>query len=319
MNRNDVNWKGYWIAAPTPFTKAGALDEAAWRNLLRLYLSQGVHGVLVNGTTGEWYTQTDAERRRVAEIAVDELRGKMTVVIGCTSYTAAHASEFGNHAKKIGADGMLSTPPPYAAPPQRDIVAYYQEISDNVDLPIMVYNWARGVVVEIMPETALELAKIDKVIAIKESSSNKALALETVEKLSDKVRIFGGFINRLGLALLRGIGGDGNIDGGGLGATFAVAFYEAFWRGDFETANKEADRYVALMSQFMNPDWSGKYAAPQAQIKACMNMMGQPGGYPRRPLLPVDSPETLAKLAEILASAGLLPVEAEKRRAGARG
>jgi 4-hydroxy-tetrahydrodipicolinate synthase len=69
----------------------------------------------------------------------------------------------------------------------------------------------------------------------------------------------------------------------------------------------------------MNPDWSGKYASPQAQIKACMNMMGQPGGYPRRPLLPVDSPETLAKLAEILASAGLLPVEAEKRRAGARG
>jgi 4-hydroxy-tetrahydrodipicolinate synthase len=318
MNRNDVNWKGYWIAAPTPFTKTGALDEAAWRNILRLYHSQGVHGVLVNGTTGEWYTQSDEERKRVAEIAVEELRGKMTVVIGCTSYTAAHAAEFGKHAKKIGADGMLSTPPPYAAPPQRDIVAYYKDISDNVDLPIMVYNWARGVVVEILPDTQLEIAKLDKVVAIKESTSNRALGIETIEKLSDKVRIFGGFINRPGLAMLRGLGGDGNIDGGGLGATFAVAFYEAFWKNDFETAKKEADRYVALMSQFMNSDWSGKYAAPQAQIKACMNMMGQPGGYPRRPLLPVEDPATLAKLADILDSAGLLPAE-EKRRVGARG
>jgi 4-hydroxy-tetrahydrodipicolinate synthase len=285
---------------------------------LRLYHSQGVHGVLVNGTTGEWYTQSDDERKRVAEIAVEELRGKMTVVIGCTCYTAAHAVEFGKHAKKIGADGMLSTPPPYAAPPQRDIVAYYKDISDNVDLPIMVYNWARGVVVEIQPDTQLEIAKLDKVVAIKESTANRALGIETIEKLSDKVRIFGGFINRPGLAMLRGLGGDGNIDGGGLGATFAVAFYEAFWKNDFETAKKEADRYVALMSQFMNSDWSGKYAAPQAQIKACMNMMGQPGGYPRRPLLPVEDPATLAKLADILASAGLLPAE-EKRRAGARG
>jgi 4-hydroxy-tetrahydrodipicolinate synthase len=306
MNRDDVSWRGYWVAAPTPFTHEGALDERLWREALRLYHGQGVHGILVNGTTGEWFSQSDGERRRVAEIAVEELRDKIPVVIGCTTYTAAHSAELGRHAKEIGADGILSTPPPYAAPTSREIVAFYQTISDRVDLPLMVYNWARGVVVEIASETAQELAKIDHVVAIKDSTSNRMQALQTLEKVVDKIRVFGGFINPLGLAVLRGIGGDGNIDGGGLGAMFAVAFYEAFWRGDFDAAKAAAHRYGALMSQLINPDWSGVFGSPQTQIKACMQILGQPGGWPRPPLLAIEDPKSLAALRDILASAGLL-------------
>ena len=144
-----MDWKGYWVAAPTPFTASGQLDEAGLRAELQLYLKQGVHGVLVNGTTGEWFSQTDAERRRVAEIAVEELTGRIPVVIGCTTYTAATTIELGRHAREIGASGLLSTPPPYVAPTPKEIVAFYRAISDAVDLPIMVYNWARGVAVEI--------------------------------------------------------------------------------------------------------------------------------------------------------------------------
>jgi 4-hydroxy-tetrahydrodipicolinate synthase len=306
MNRDNVSWRGYWVAAPTPFTREGALDERLWREELRLYHEQGVHGILVNGTTGEWFSQSDAERRRVAEIAVGELRGKMPVVIGCTTYTAAHSAELGRHAKDIGADGILSTPPPYAAPTSREIVAFYQTISDRVDLPLMVYNWARGVVVEITADTALELTKIDHVVAIKDSTANRMQALATLEKVVDRIRVFGGFINQLGLAVLRGLGGDGSIDGGGLGAPFAVAFYEAFWRGDFPAAGAAADRYVALMSQLISPDWSGVYGSPQTQIKACMQMLGQPGGWPRAPLCAIEDPRSLAALRDILASAGLL-------------
>jgi dihydrodipicolinate synthase/N-acetylneuraminate lyase len=306
MNRDNVSWRGYWVAAPTPFTREGALDERLWREELRLYHEQGVHGILVNGTTGEWFSQSDDERRRVAEIAVGELRGKMPVVIGCTTYTAAHSAELGRHAKDIGADGILSTPPPYAAPTSREIVAFYQTISDRVDLPLMVYNWARGVVVEITADTALELTKIDHVVAIKDSTANRMQALATLEKVVDRIRVFGGFINQLGLAVLRGLGGDGSIDGGGLGAPFAVAFYEAFWRGDFPAAGAAADRYVALMSQLISPDWSGVYGSPQTQIKACMQMLGQPGGWPRAPLCAIEDPRSLAALRDILASAGLL-------------
>lgn len=305
MDRNSVDWKGYWIAAPTPFTATGALDESALRAVFRLYHGQGVHGVLVNGTTGEWFSQTEAERRRVAEIAVEELRGKIPVVIGCTTFTPSQTIALARHAREIGADGMLSTPPPYVAPTPREIVAFFARISDSVDLPIMVYNWARGVAVEITWETALELAKIDHIVAIKDSTANTAQALTTLEKVGDRVRVFGGFISRLGLSVLRGLGGDGNIDGGGLGAKFAAAFYESFWRGEFAAAEQAASRYGSLMTRLIRPDWSGVFGSPQAQIKAGMNMLGQPGGHVRPPLLPIDSPTDLEALRRILEESGV--------------
>jgi 4-hydroxy-tetrahydrodipicolinate synthase len=307
MDRHSVDWKGYWVAAPTPFTVTGQLDEAAWRETLRLYLRQGVHGVLVNGTTGEWFSQTEAERRLVAEIAVSELRGRIPVVIGCTSFTPAATIALGRHAQEIGADGLLSTPPPYMAPTPREIVAFFQAISDGVELPIMVYNWARGVTVEITWDIAVQLAKIEHVVAIKDSTVNRMQAIATLEHVVGEIRVFGSFINRLGLAVLRGMGGDGNIDGGGLGADMAVAFYRAVWSGDVPAAERAADRYTAFMGQLIRPDWSGAIAAPQSQIKAAMNLLGQPGGYPRAPLLAVDESGELAKLRAILGSAGLLP------------
>ena len=111
--------------------------------------------------------------------------------------------------------------------------------------------------------------------------------------------------NRLGLSVLRGLGGDGNIDGGGLGAKFAVAFYEALWRGDFAAAAQAADRYGTLMTKLIRPDWSGAFGSPQSQIKTCMNLLGQPGGHVRQPLLPIDSPQDLEALRRILDQAGL--------------
>lgn len=305
MDRNDVDWKGYWVAAPTPFTRDGALDEAAWRAGLRHYKAIGVHGVLVNGTTGEWFSQSDAERKRVAEIAVEELKGKIPVVVGCTTYTAKDTIALALHAKGLGADGALSTPPPYCAPTAREIVAFYQAISDAVDMPLMVYNWARGTQVEITWEVAAELARIGNIVALKDSTTNRLQAIRTLEEVGDKLRVFGGFANKLGYALLRTLGGDGSIDGGAVAGPYAVAFYEKHWRGDEKGALAQAETYAAIMGQLINPDWSGRFGAPQAQIKAAMNMLGQPGGWPRLPLLPIDDAASLDTLRGILTAGGL--------------
>ena len=306
MDRNDVDWKGYWVATTTPFADDGSLDEAALRQGMRSYPGMGITGVLVNGTTGEWFSQTDAERRRVAEIAVEELRGTIPVVIGCTTFTAVHTGELARHAETIGADGVLSTPPPYVVPSPREVVRYFDDLSDYVDKPIMVYNWPRGTNVEIKWDTAVELVKIKNVVAIKDSTANRLQMIETLENVGDKVRIFASLVSRLGLAVIRGIGGDGNIDGGPMAAPFGSDFYESVWRGDDERAKTVADRYVAMMSKLSNPDFSCIYGTLQAQYKACMNMMGQSGGYPRLPILPIEDPESLAALREILTSAGLL-------------
>ncbi|WP_197478037.1 dihydrodipicolinate synthase family protein, partial [Rhodococcus sp. EPR-147] len=71
MNRDDVAWSGYWPAAPTPFTQSGDVDTEAIFDLMNLYAQTGVHGVLVNGSTGEWFSQSDHERKTVAEASID--------------------------------------------------------------------------------------------------------------------------------------------------------------------------------------------------------------------------------------------------------
>ncbi|MFI0372267.1 dihydrodipicolinate synthase family protein [Actinomadura sp. 1N219] len=313
MDRDDVSWHGYWPAAPTPFTAEGALDEDAWRALLRLYLRQGVHGVLVNGSTGEWFSQTPGERRRVTEIAVDEVAGRIPVVVGVTAYTPSEAIGLARHAAGAGADGALATPPPYVHPGAEEIFAFFAEVSSATDLPFMVYNWPRGVAADIgaHPGLARRLAALPQVAAIKDSTGDWLRMLNTVEEVAARVRVFGSFLHRRGLAALLELGGDGNIDGGGLGAPFAVPYYEAVARRDGAAARAWADRYGALSARLIRPDYSGVFASPIPQLKAAMSLLGQPGGHVRPPLLPVAG-EALEGIRAVLDESGLTEALADE-------
>jgi 4-hydroxy-tetrahydrodipicolinate synthase len=305
MTRPATPWRGYWPAAPTPFTADGALDEAGWRALLRLYVDHGVHGVLVNGTTGEWFAQSPQERRRVAEIAVEEVAGRIPVVIGVGAFTAEECVRYGEHARTIGADGILTTPPPYVHPSQDEVHAFYRTLAEGVDLPLMVYNWPRGTAVDITVETLVRLAGLPNVVAVKDSSGDELKVAETCAALAGTVQVFGRFIHRRGMAVMAEFGGAGNIDGGGLGAPFAVPFYEAYWAGDLDTARVWSARYERLVSLLVNGDYSSKFASPTSQLKAAMRLLGQPGGHVRPPLLPLEDPSGLRALSAALDEAGL--------------
>lgn len=308
MNRHDLDWWGYWVAAPTPFGARGELDTAGLSAVLALYAEQGVDGVLVNGSTGEWFSQTPEERRAVAETSVATVGGRMPVVVGVSAYTPAEAAGLARHAESAGADGVLATPPPYAHLSPDEIVEFYREVSEATALPFIVYNWPRGVAVDLGTHAGLlgRLAGLDRIVAIKDSTGDWLRMLETVEELSDRVRVFGSFLHRRGLAVLLGLGGDGNIDGGGLGAPFAVPYYEAVRAGDRPTAARWADRYQAVSGRLIRTDYSGVFASPVPQLKAAMRMLGQPAGPVRPPLLDVTSPEALAGIRAVLDESGLV-------------
>ncbi|MET3805798.1 4-hydroxy-tetrahydrodipicolinate synthase [Nakamurella sp. UYEF19] len=307
MDRRDVSWRGYWPAAPTPFDSAGHLDEDALRRLMDLYVRQGVHGILVNGSTGEWFSQTPAERRDVARIAVSEVAGRCPVVIGVTAYTAAEAIELARHAAEIGADGVLATPPPYVHPSADETFAFYREVSGGTDLPFMVYNWPRGVAVDMGRYDGLfqRLADLPQVVAIKDSTGDWLSMISTVEQCADRVAVFGSFLHRRGLAVLLGVGGDGNIDGGGVGAPYAVPYYACVQAKDRDGAIAWVDRYQSLSGKLINPDYSGIFASPIPQLKAVMALLGQPGGRVRPPLLPVIEPTTLAAIRKVVEESGI--------------
>lgn len=306
MPHDEVNWRGYWPAAPTPFTRDGALDLEAWRAILELYVSQGAHGVLVNGTTGEWFSQRTEERIDLAKVAVETVAGRIPVVVGVTSFTGGEAARMAESAAAAGADGALATPPPYAHPNDAEILAYYSTIADATDLPLMVYNWPRGVSVDMSVDLLERLCDLDRVVAVKESTGDEFKALATTERLVGKVRVFNRFIYRRGLAVLREIGGDGSIDGGGLGAPFAVTFYESVWAGDLARARRAAEQYTALSSGLVATDYSGRFGSPTAQVKAAMRLLDQPGGWVREPLLDITDPDRLRGLAAVLEDSGLV-------------
>ena len=307
MDRTDVTWGGYWPAAPTPFTVDGALDEHAIRALMELYVEQGVHGVLINGSTGEWFSQSTVERKSVARLAISAVAGRIPVVIGVSAYTAAESAELARHAAAVGADGVLATPPPYVHPSADEIIAFYRDVAGATDLPFMVYNWPRGVAVDIghHPGLFARLCDLPQVVAIKDSTGDWLSMLSTVEQCSGQVRVFGSFLHRRGLAVLRSIGGDGNIDGGGVGAPFAVPYYAAVSADDRVTAVGWVDKYQALSGRLINSDYSGVFASPVPQLKAVMSMLSQPGGIVRPPLLPLVDPQRLAALRNVVESSGV--------------
>ena len=306
MDRNSVEWRGYWPAAPTPFAADGSVDEAALVAMMDHYVTAGVHGVMLNGTAGEWWTQSDNERRRVAKVAIDAIAGRIPVIIGCTSFTAAAVIELAQDAQTSGADGVLFTPPPYAHSGQDEILNHYRLIDSAVDLPMVAYNWPRGTGVEIEVDTAAAIADLEHVVALKCSTPNTDVVLDYIDRLASRVRIFAALISPRGLAVLNGLGGDGYIDGGGIGAPFAVPFFESFWSGDLDAARDYGRRWSDLTQAWVTPDFGGKFGSPAAQLKAAMRLLGQPGGEVRQPQLPLTDPAKLAALESVLKESGLL-------------
>lgn len=306
MDRNSVDWRGYWPAAPTPFSAEGAIDIGAIEALMEHYSTSNVHGVLVNGSTGEWWAMSPDERRKVAEVAIKTVNGRFPVVVGCTTFTADGVLELAQHAETLGASGVLATPPPYAALTQEEIVAFYTQISAGSECPIMAYNWPRGTAVDITLDSAHQIADLPNVVAIKNSTANWSSVVGFIDELGDQVRIFASLINAPGLAIIRTLGGDGYIDGGGIGAPHAVPFFEACWDERWTDAMGYARRYWMLTGGWINPDFSGRYGAPAAQLKTAMRILGQPGGHVRPPLLATDSEQNITEIAQLLRDAHLL-------------
>ena len=251
--------------------------------------------MLINGTVGEWFSQTESERKAVAETAIEQVAGRMTVVIGCTAYTAEEVAGYGRHAMAAGADGIEASAPPYSKPFPDEIVQLLPgHLRRRSDGPLMVYNWPHGTNVEITPDLSDRLVDIPTVVAVKDSTPNADQFFETTRRVVERARVFGPFMTlaRPGVAAARH-GGDGFIGGGSLFGAADAEFWNAYWRGDIDaSARSYARRNEELFPQLWLPGgWAGVHGAYQSELKAIMAMLGQPGGTTRRPRLPVTDPQ----------------------------
>jgi 4-hydroxy-tetrahydrodipicolinate synthase len=164
-------FQGVLTALITPF-RDGAVDERALADLVELQIEAGVDGLVPCGSTGESATLSHAEHRRVVEVVVAAARGRVSVVAGTGSNSTREAIDLTRHAKEAGADGALLISPYYNKPTQAGIVAHFAEIARETAFPLIVYNIPGRTASNVLPETMAQLADIEQVVGVKESSGD---------------------------------------------------------------------------------------------------------------------------------------------------
>jgi len=293
MDRNDINWTGYIPAITTPFARDGGLDWDALHRQLEWYVQERMHGIVLAGTSGEWFSLSEDER---AQLFVEGGRGinrRMPVLGGCNAYTAAEAIRHARAAQRAGLDGILLTPPPYIVPGRREIVQFYRDVSDASDIPICVYNWPRGCVVDMDVELLDELADIDHVVAIKNSTANFATFLQGAYALRGKVRYFNMPTSELGADLAALGVADGLMGAGGVLGADHPDFWRCVAAGDKARAIGLGERDRVIMKDWFNKDFAGSFGSAQAILKTALRLRGVPAGHVRRPLLELTEDEVV--------------------------
>src|SRR4051812_16737705 len=200
---------GCGTAMVTPFNRDGSLDEGALRSLIDWQIDEGIHFLVPCGSTGEAATMSLDEHRRVVEITVEQVKGRVAVVAGAGSNDTAKAIALSKTMKEVGATHLLHTSPMYNKPPQRGIVEHYRAIAAAVDLPIVVYNVPGRTGSNIEAKTTLELSKMKGICAVKEASGNLGQIADIINGCETSFSVLSGD-DELTLPVMA-LGGDGII------------------------------------------------------------------------------------------------------------
>ena len=183
--------EGTFVAMITPFTSDDEVDEKGMRKNINYLIENGVDGIVVAGTTGESATITHDEQERMIDILIDEVDGRVTTIAGAGSNSTAETLRLVKYAEKAGADAALVITPYYNKPQQQGLINHYKYITENSNIPIIIYNVPSRTGIDIGVDEIVELAKLDNIVALKEANPDldKVSILESElekEGLSDK-------------------------------------------------------------------------------------------------------------------------------------
>ncbi len=199
--------RGSITALVTPF-KNGQFDEKAFRNLVNWQIDQGTHGLVPCGTTGESPTLNHDEHRRVTEICIEEVAGRVPVIAGCGSNSTSEAISLLTHAKTAGADAALIAMPYYNKPSQEGLFRHYKALNDEVDLPLVIYNIPGRSVVDMSVDTMSRCYReLKNVIGVKDATGNVArVPLQRIAMGKDFIQLSGEDQTALGFNVHGGVG-----------------------------------------------------------------------------------------------------------------
>jgi 4-hydroxy-tetrahydrodipicolinate synthase len=287
---------GVGTALITPFTKSGALDEAAVASLARRQVDAGVHFLVPCGTTGETPTLSADERRRVVEIVAAEARGRALVLAGAGGYDSGEVVHAASTMVKAGADGLLSVTPYYNRPTPEGLYQHYERVAGATPLPVIVYNVPGRTGCNVDPATLERLASIENVTGVKEASGNINQMAEICRRLPEDFLVLSGD-DAVTLPLMA-IGGRGiiSVASNEMPAEM-VSMVGAAERGDFRQARVWHEKLLPLMQVNFIESSPGP-------VKFAMASMGLCEGAYRLPMVP-PRPASKAAILDVLKGLGL--------------
>jgi len=297
VRRRHGMFEGSFVAIVTPFKEDESLDEAKLLELIEFQVSEGTHGIVPCGTTGESPTLTHEEHDRVVSLTVETVAGRVPVLAGSGSNSTAEALRLTKHAKASGADGALVITPYYNKPTQNGLYAHFMKIADSVDIPIIVYNVPGRTGTDILPDTLAKLAEHPNIVGLKEATGQLSRASAVVKMCGDGFTVLSGDdVNTLPIL---SVGGRGVISVVANVAPADIAgTCNAFRDGNIELARKlHYKTYDLAVDLFIETN--------PIPVKTALKLMGKLNGKMRLPLAPMAS-NTLEKLRKTLEAAGLI-------------
>ena len=290
--------RGAGTAIVTPFTTAGELDEKALRSFVAWQIEEGINYIVPCGSTGEAATMTADEQRRVVEVTVEVVAGRIPVVAGAGSNDTARALANSRMMRDAGATHLLHVSPSYNKPPQRGIVAHFRAIADTIDLPVVVYNVPGRTASNVTAETTLELATHPNIVAVKEASGNLAQITQILRHRPRDFSVLSGD-DALTLAVMVA-GGDGVTSvTSNVTPALVTQLCAAAHRGDYDDAR-------AIDSRLAPWTHAAFIESNPIPVKAALAMMKLMGDNLRLPLVPLAH-QHHATVRAALVSVGALP------------
>ena len=300
-------FKGAIPALVTPF-RDGEIDEAAFVALVERQIAAGVHGLAPVGTTGETATLNHDEHRRVVELCVRTVAGRVPVIAGAGSNSTIEAIELAHHAKAVGADAVLMVSPYYNRPSQEGIYQHFKAINDAVQVPVILYNVPSRTGSDVATETVVRLSKLPNIAGVKDATGDLTrLSLMRLGAPEDFVYLSGDDPTALGY-MAHGGHGCISVSCNVAPEPFA-AFIEACMAGRYDAARGLQDQMIHLhKALFLDAS-----PAPTKFALAHLGLCSEEVRLPVTPCAEAVRPMVIAALHE--AGADALPLNRVASRA----
>ena len=254
-------FKGAHTALITPF-KGGQIDEESFRSFIDFQISEGIHGLVPVGTTGESPTLSHEEHKLAVELCVQQADKRVPIIAGTGSNNTEEAIDLTRHAESAGADAALVVTPYYNKPTQKGLYSHFEAISKSTKLPIIIYNIPGRSIVDMSTETMKSLFKIENIVGVKDATSN-------IPRVYESKTVIGENFNQLTgddattLAFMT-YGGHGSISvTSNIAPKLCSQFMQLCLSKDFAEASKINDKLMPLHHALFVESSPGpvKYAA----------------------------------------------------------